>query len=316
MPESQPSAKTEMIEQLQRSIEQLQTVVENLKTDSVEELPPQKTVANLLNITTRLVQPRSPDFFSDDQTQITPSPEKIPADSWIDEKEEEAEGIDRFLPTFNGLQNWWDGILANIRRFLPAKVNNRLSDWGLTSFLASLIVVVSISSVLLFPKNPPQFPGEIAENLIPNSEVSFPDAIATPSELVAPQPPQPIQLAPPPTSPLTPEQSLIEAIQQEVTDLTQQYPEGVILSIEPNFLASQLTVILGNNWYQLNIQRQDNLANTIWQRAQKLAFRKFNLIGPTGSLLARNPVVGNKIIIIERQIPAPESSLSENKPLL
>ena len=308
MPEQQPSAKTEIIVQLQRSIKQLQTVVDSLKTDSVDRLPPQKAIENLVSTSTRLAQSVSPEGIATQQVK------SVSEESWLTE-EEESEGLDRFLPTFSGLQNWWDGILGFIRGVLPRSVNKKLSDWGLTSFLAGLMVIVLISSVLLFPKNPPEFPTEIAENLLNNSdltagltpEVPSLDAIANPPELVAPEPPQPIELEEPPALPLTPEQSLIGAIQQEVTGLTTQYPEGVILAIEPNFLASQLTVTLGNDWYSLSPQRQDGLANEIWQRSQKLAFRKFNLIGPTRSLIARSPVVGDRVIVIERQIPNPLS---------
>ena len=218
------------------------------------------------------------------------------------------------LPTFSKLQNWWDGILAGIRKFLPRKVNNNLSDWGLTSFLAILVVIALISSVLLLPINPPEFPKDIAENLINkldeteefSPDLSSPDAIANPPELVAPEPAQPIELNEPPALPLTPEQSLIGAIQQEVKDLTIQYPDGLILAIAPNFLASQLTVTLSNDWYDLSPQRQDNFADTIWQRSHKLAFNKFKLLGPTGGLLARNPVVGDKVIVLERQVPSLE----------
>jgi hypothetical protein len=311
MPKQQPSAKTEMIEQLQRSIEQLQTVVDSLQTDSVDRLPPQNAVDNLVSTSRRLALSLSP---------VTPernSPTPPSDESWLTEEEEEyIEGLDRLLPTFSKLQNWWDGILARIRKFLPQKVNNNLSDWGLTSFLAVLVVVALISSVLLLPINPPEFPKDIAENLInqlDNTEefppdLSSPDAIANPPELVAPEPVQPIELNEPPALPLTPEQSLIGAIQQEVKDLTIQYPDGLILAIAPNFLASQLTVTLSNDWYDLNPQRQDNFADTIWQRSQKLAFRKLNLLGPTGGLLARNPVVGDKVIVLERQIPTSGSS--------
>ena len=307
MQKQQPSAKTEMIEQLQRSIEQLQTVVESLQTDSVDRLPPQNAVDNLVSTSSRLALSLSPAT----PEGISPTP---PSDeSWLTEEEEEdIEGLDRLLPTFSKLQNWWDGVLAGIRKFLPRKVNNNLSDWGLTSFLAVLVVVALISSVLLLPINPPEFPKDIAENLINQlddteefpPDLSSPDAIANPLELVAPEPAQPIELNEPPALPLTPEQSLIGAIQQEVKDLTIQYPDGLILAIAPNFLASQLTVTLSNDWYDLSPQRQDNFADTIWQRSHKLAFRKLNLLGPTGGLLARNHVVGDKVIVLEREVPS------------
>ncbi len=62
MPKQQPSAKTEMIEQLQRTIEQLQTVVESLQTDSVDRLPPQNAVDNLVRTSDRLPFPSRPNL--------------------------------------------------------------------------------------------------------------------------------------------------------------------------------------------------------------------------------------------------------------
>ncbi|MEB3309771.1 MAG: hypothetical protein VKJ02_06020, partial [Snowella sp.] len=234
MPDEQSAlTKTEVIQQLQISIDQLQSMVNTLQNESVERLPSPNAVNNLVNTTSRLAQSLSQgssDFSLAEEEEIT--------------------GLDRLSPSFNGLQGWWDGIIRGIRRFLPNDVNNKLSDWGLTSFLAGLIVIIMISSVLLLPNNPPEFPSEIAENLIKNNEIIEnltpepipPEAIATPPELIAPKPAQPIELEPPPEPILSPEQSLIAAIQQEITDLTGQYPDSLVLAIEPNFLGSQLTV--------------------------------------------------------------------------
>lgn len=302
MPDEQSaSTKTEIIQQLQASIEQLQLVINTLQDESADRVPSSNAVNNLVNTTSRLVQ-----SLSEEDANVT-----------FSEEGEEITGLDRLSPSFNGLQGWWDGIIRGIRRFLPSDVNNKLSDWGLTSFLAGLIVIIMISSVLLLPNHPPEFPREIAENLIKNNEIiedlapepTPPEAIATPPELIAPEPAQPIELEPPPKPVLSPEQSLIAAIQQEITDLTAQYPDSLVLAIEPNFLSSQLTVTLSTDWYQLNPQQQDGLANTIWQRSQKLAFRKLNLMNPTGSLIARNPVVGSQMIVIEREIPDFENTV-------
>ncbi len=299
--ERSASTKTEIIQQLQISIEQLQSIVNTLQNESIERLPSSNAVNNLVNTTSRLAQ-----SLSQDSSDFSLA------------EEEEITGLDRLSPSFNGLQGWWDGVIQAIRRVLPTDVNNKLSDWGLTSFLAGLIVIIMISSVLLLPNHPPEFPSEIAENLIKNNEIIEeltpepipPEAIATPPELIAPEPAQPIELEPPPEPVLSPEQSLIAAIQQEINDLTGQYPDSLVLAIEPNFLGSQLTVTLSTDWYQLSTQQQDGLANTIWQRSQKLAFRKLNLMSPTGSLIARNPVVGSQMIVIERQLPDLENTVS------
>jgi hypothetical protein len=109
-------------------------------------------------------------------------------------------------------------------------------------------------------------------------------------------------MLPPPKPELSPEQSLIAAIQDQVTGITTQYPEGLVLSVEANFLGSRLMVKMGDDWYKLNPSRQDKLVNSILERSRKLDFRKLEIVNSQGTLLARNPVVGNKMIILKREV--------------
>jgi hypothetical protein len=83
-------------------------------------------------------------------------------------------------------------------------------------------------------------------------------------------------------------------------DLTQAYPQDLILTIEPDFDHQRLIITLGKRWLELAPSKQALLANNLWQRSQKLAFTKLTLLSETGAVLARNPVVGDEMILWHR----------------
>ncbi len=101
---------------------------------------------------------------------------------------------------------------------------------------------------------------------------------------------------------MTPEQSLIAAIQKEITNLTNQYPDDLIGKIEANFIGSRLIVTVGNQWYDLTNKEQDNLANNILERSWGLDFRKLEILDSQKHLIARSPVVGDQVIILKRNL--------------
>jgi hypothetical protein len=287
--ENKQLSQSETIILLQKTIEQLNGIVSKLQTESLETLPSKTSIEGLVRETQRLAASLDKDISSED--------------TFSEETDEEITGLDRVLPSFNSLQTWWDGLLGKTRAVLPTSVNNKLSDWALTGIITGIVVVVLLTSVLLFPQQ--RFP-EVAQNPPETTEVPkaektptvfpLPEVIETPSELTSPGTPEPIEITTPEPE-LTPEQSLIAAIQEQLREITSQYPEGLIKSIQANFLGSRLIVTVGDGWYELNPSKQDSLANTILKRSQKLDFRKLEIIDNQGSLLARNPVVGNKMVI-------------------
>ena len=205
---------------------------------------------------------------------------------------------DRLLPSFDRLESWWDAVLNALRALLPEALSQKLSDWALTGILTGTVVAVLLTSVLLFSGQPPQ----IAQ--------APPAEIETPPELKAPAAPQPVATtAPPePTIELTPEQSLIAAIQDQVDQITSQYAEGLIQTIEANFTGSRLIVQVSGDWYTLKPYRQNKLANQMLRRSQELDFRKLELIDPQGTLIARSPVVGQEMVILQRSMAVEPTS--------
>jgi hypothetical protein len=131
-------------------------------------------------------------------------------------------------------------------------------------------------------------------------------AIDIPAELISPGKPQTIKLKPiEPEITLSPEQSLIAAIQARVAEITQDYSEDLVTSVQADFINSNLSVKISNLWYELNESRQNKMANEILKRARQLDFQRLEITDPQGILVARSPVVGDKAIILQTTIVEP-----------
>lgn len=111
--------------------------------------------------------------------------------------------------------------------------------------------------------------------------------------------PIPVEIAPPPI--LTPEQRLIVTIQEQVNQLTQKYEEGLIDSLQADFLNSLLVLKVDRRWYELPLEQQKRLANDMFKRARKLDFTRLEILDLQGYLLARNSLVGNNMVILKTQ---------------
>jgi hypothetical protein len=231
----------------------------------------------------------------------------------------------------------WRSVLGFTRSLLPRSLNRQLSDPLLSAAIVGvLLLTVWTSSSLIFrksptqvaiaplPKSAPAKPTDSQEKSVPNNQpvVKPPsDAIATeprpkqtlltptektPNAIVNPAKPTPSPTntpLPKPTPPplkLTPEQTLIARIQDQVAEVSNQYVNGLIQSVQANFRSSLLTVKVGDDWYTLEQAQQNKLANEMLGRAQQLNFVKLELTDPEGSLLARSPVVGSEMVILKR----------------
>jgi len=306
-------SKTELIAQLQTTIGQLETVLQQLqhKTGDRWESTLAEPITALQTLGHQLTQQIQ-------ETPPSPAPEPVLEEEFLDEVldgSEEPLGpvTDRVLPSFNRWQQWWDGVLRMVRRGLPKSLNAQLSDWGLTSAIAALVVGILLTSAWWVSSQPASVVPEIAET--PDSETVIaeqppvPDwqPIPAPDSLEAPALPEPIELAPPAEPPLTPEQGLLAAIQQEIKDLTRQYPDGLILAIAPDFDHNRLTLTVADSWQTLSPKRQETLANSLWKRARKLTFQKLGLKDQQGNFLARSPVVGENMILLAPRNQNPDS---------
>jgi len=206
-------------------------------------------------------------------------------------------------------------ILGTIRSFLPAGISNKLSDGILAGAIAAIfLVVLTLPLVLPSGNGATQVPevGAIASEESPlsveevSSDILESEGIvedeSSSSTLVAPSPGEIVEVTPAPAPKLSPEQYLVVAIQNQIADITNQYGGGVIESIQVNFPGSLLVVQLSNDWYDLDEAEQDELANKMLQQAHDLDFKKLEAIDAEGVLLAREPVIGSEMIIMQRSL--------------
>jgi hypothetical protein len=216
----------------------------------------------------------------------------------------------------------WDGLLRTFRLFLPSNVSNNLSDTILTGILVGVTVVIVGTTTTMFILKPSE-----VGTLPPVKKVTAPTPIPTvavlpePEITATPEPtptleatptlepklePEPI---PTPILQLTPEQALIAAMEDQLAEISVSLTRNgekiistkLIKSIQANFRSSDLTVKIADDWYALETDKQNQLAADILQRSQELDFTHLEIIDSQDNLIARNPVVGNKMVILKRR---------------
>jgi hypothetical protein len=139
------------------------------------------------------------------------------------------------------------------------------------------------------------------------SPVETPVALkSTPATSPTPSPqlkiaPSPKPAVSPPVVKLTPEQALIADVQSQVSGIADRYGKGLSQSVQPNFVGSRLRLRLADDWYDLKPSQQDALAQEVLQRSRALDFSQLEILDQQQHLLARNPVIGDQVIILQRK---------------
>ena len=136
----------------------------------------------------------------------------------------------------------------------------------------------------------------------PNAEPEIPTEILIPDNLESPGRARKLKISTiEPELDFTPEQTLIAAIKSKVTKLTQEYPTELVESAKVDLLQNSLLVNVTDEWYQLSESRQNKMANEMLKRSRQFNFHKLELKDDAGTLIARNPVIGDQIIILENK---------------
>jgi hypothetical protein len=232
----------------------------------------------------------------------------------------------------NGVQQVWRGILAPIRFLLPENLSTKLSDLGLTGIIAGLLVVL-LWIPTIFSKSPPQVatipsvpvvttpePEQTITNppelTAPTKESEPLEVIPTPEIELTPIPkevepipipeievtptPEEVEPTPIPKVELTPEQSLIASIQEQITQQSDSFSNGLIQSVQANFTGGSLIIQVKDDWYSLGQLEQAKLSQKLLDESQNLDFTHLEITDSQGTLLARNPVVGKNMIVFKR----------------
>ncbi len=231
---------------------------------------------------------------------------------------------------FAQVQQFWSAILAPIRFLLPRNLSEKLSDLGLTGIIAGLLAVV-VWTTTLFSHQPqvaiiPPEPEPVVTTFEPEQTITPPELIApaeesksievipTPEIEVTPTPeievtPIPEEVEPTLKVELTPEQSLIASIQEQITQASDsasapgnglRISDGLIQSVQANFAGGSLVIQVKDDWYSLGQSEQDKLAQKLLSQSQQLDFTHLEITNSQGTLLARSPVVGKDMIVFKR----------------
>jgi len=195
----------------------------------------------------------------------------------------------------------WQSIVKLVRSLLPASLSQKLSDPMLNAAIAAILIVAVGSTLNVLSGKP-------ADKIAIAPSANSPDIVAPSApksafksklpDLVAPSAPKPVEIALPP--PLTPEQSLIAGIQNQVAEITNRLGGGLVKSIQANFVSSILTVKIAEDWYALSETEQNQLVNQMLKEANLLDFSNLEVMNLEGKLIARSPVVGSEMIILDR----------------
>ena len=290
--QSEPPKPNSTLEVLQRTIRRLEGIVAELDEESVDRIASTTSLQTLVSAAEDLEEA----MRKAKQEKAEPIADKteIETDTTIQTEEENVDKIaveekEDIAPEAQNRrkETFWVQILAKISSLLPKLVPNLFSKKALIAVIMVMGVGVVFVSGVLFPDNTP----EVAE--IPEVKMK------TPPKVEIPLKPEPVKNEPKPKLELNPEQSLIAAIQEQVAQITNEYADGLIVSLEANFINSSLIVKASDTWYELTHDSQEKVANEILGRGRKLDFKKLDIIDSKGKLLARSPVVGKNMIILQ-----------------
>lgn len=125
------------------------------------------------------------------------------------------------------------------------------------------------------------------------------EEIVIPQDLIAPSRAKNLKVVTiEPDLTFTPEQNLIAALQTKIANITDGYTTDFVDLITVNLDNDSILVEVNDNWYGLNQSRQNKVSNAILERSRQLKFNQLQFQDSTGTLVARNPVVGKNMIIL------------------
>jgi hypothetical protein len=170
---------------------------------------------------------------------------------------------------FPKIDSAWNRTRPLIRRVLPAKWNERITDRMMTSGAIALLVGLTwLTTTLLSPK-------PAVSKQPPPTAISQPQVEPVPSARIA-------------------------NIQKQFVELTESYAPDLVEAVQVNPQRDLLQLQVSGEWYGLAANQQDRLAGEMWKRSQKLRFSQLDVTDAEGNLLARSPVIGKQMIVLQR----------------
>ncbi len=223
----------------------------------------------------------------------------------------------------------WNKGLAFLRQKLPANLQE-LTDHFLTVLVITTVVVIywffsSLTSGRpAVAKQPPVPTKPVLTRPVPRPIAQRPTVVpptVVPKSAPAPTI-RPSISSSKPAAPVivpkaaTPQPATIPAI--DLAEIQTQLAsaaagvgeagEGLVASVKTANANQQIKVSLGTAWDSLSDIEQKAAAQKLWVRSQKLEFSKLELLDSTNTLVARSPVVGANVIMLQQ--PARSKALS------
>ena len=259
----------ETIALLQNTIEQLEAVIAKLNTEPSTSLASSDELEAIVKNTEELAVALELEPLP---TTVTTSADTATPDLELD--------FDLELPTIPSETE------PEIPEFLSNLWGTLVANWQIVGVTLATILVI-ISAVTFLSRAP--------EETTPVA-VKIPETPVVEEELNQNQLDQE-EIVPEQPAKLTPEQSLIAAIQEQVAQLTSQYEDNLVLTVQANFLSSNLRVNVSDDWYELKRSRQQKIADKMLDRSRKLDFKKLLIADAEGNTVARSPVVGREMLL-------------------
>ncbi len=219
------------------------------------------------------------------------------------------EALSWLKPAARRFKPVWRRLLAGVRNRVPAVADFPdavLSAMIIGTLVLLLIVLNSLRQPAVASSPPSQKAGP--EEIV-RPTVSPPDAGAVENEPVPAAEPDapPMSMEP---APVIVDGERIAKIQSQLTDSSILNAQRVVDSVQADFTRNQLTLIFNGDWYRLSDYDQTQLTQALMQQSQALEFADIQCLTPEGDVLARSPVVGNSMVILQRErppeVPEPE----------
>ena len=174
------------------------------------------------------------------------------------------------IKLLKGLWTTWNAVLPKIRALLPEPWKTRLPNQIFTAIALALLLLILAVPSWLSPDR--------------SAAIARTDEPVLPAER-------------PKAAPVV-DTTKLAKIQERIVEVSDQYAAGLVQSIKAN--SHRLTVTVTDDWYALLPEQQDKLANEVLKRSQKLKFDRLELTDASGTLLARSPMVGSTMLVLER----------------
>lgn len=89
------------------------------------------------------------------------------------------------------------------------------------------------------------------------------------------------------------------SIANQFFQIANDYAEDLIYLIIPNYNNNSMTIVVNQNWQEIDKQKQEELSDKLFKKSQSIDFYRFQIKDRKGNLLARNPAIGDRIIILQ-----------------